>query len=495
MSTVNENQSSPDQTEQTKKNQNSVPVHSPLALSGPRLPTRIGLLDNNQLDNHQLDNHQNWAPIEKNPPTPLKPKKLAQSKLLEPSALSSASPTNPPHPFVEKYLLWGELLAPKSEFPSRLIQRLADANHQNRRVKLVDSSQAERIYREDQKPEANDFSTDFIANDHSGLKALESAFPLAMADDEAGLEPHLAINCPDLTSINSSLVDPSLADASPTINLDQSPDHLTLESAVDPVPNPWPTPNALLEVTSTRLEPKKEAIHPAEPDPTDNFNAAKALVETEPTRATESMDTTELIVGWRERYVSQNQRLFGIACWLSIATVLMAALFYYQVAQNSGPRYFGVTDDGRFLETRPLTEPHVSSKDLLDWTSQALTKALSLNFVHWRQQLMEVKEDFSETGFDSFVKSLDKGGHIRKIVSERLNLACVLTAAPVITDSRLVDQRQTWKLELPTLISYQSSAGVVASQKLLAVVLAQRADTAKKIKGVEIKQIVLINNR
>jgi intracellular multiplication protein IcmL len=142
----------------------------------------------------------------------------------------------------------------------------------------------------------------------------------------------------------------------------------------------------------------------------------------------------------------------------------------------------------------PLSEPAISDQALLNWTSQAVTSALSLDFLHWRQKLMETRKNFDSKGFESFVRSLEAEGHLKKIQSERLVLSCVTAEAPVIISSAIVNGKMSWKLEMPVIISYQSSTGVNATQRLLAELLLERTETYRNPRGVVIKQLVLSKN-
>ncbi|MDR1871592.1 MAG: DotI/IcmL/TraM family protein [Deltaproteobacteria bacterium] len=192
-----------------------------------------------------------------------------------------------------------------------------------------------------------------------------------------------------------------------------------------------------------------------------------------------------------KNYTRDNHWTSQIVFALAIACLILGSILGVETLLENKPNYFGVSSDLNVVKVAPSKEPLLSPDNLLTWTSQAVSGALSLNFLHWRQQLMDARENFSEYGFSSFARSLEEGGHIRKIVAERLNLTCALAGTPVITDTKVLGDRYTWKVELPVIISYQSSTGVVASQNLIAMVTVQRAAMTQKNKGVEIQQIVL----
>jgi intracellular multiplication protein IcmL len=49
----------------------------------------------------------------------------------------------------------------------------------------------------------------------------------------------------------------------------------------------------------------------------------------------------------------------------------------------------------------------------------------------------------------------------------------------------------TWKVEMPLIVSYQSSAGIVLTQKLLAEVWVERVDSSQNPEGIVISSLSL----
>ncbi|MGL4208168.1 MAG: DotI/IcmL/TraM family protein [Candidatus Adiutrix sp.] len=202
----------------------------------------------------------------------------------------------------------------------------------------------------------------------------------------------------------------------------------------------------------------------------------------------------QLVIESRNWFKTINDRLFTVLIVLSAVGLLSVGGNIYQFMNRPKPSYFAVTNDFKLLEMPALSQPVVSDQAVLNWAANVITETLSLNFLEWRKKLSEVKGDYEKAGFDSLLQSLVKSGNLKKIEDERLNLSCVIREAPIVTNSGLLDGRMTWRLELPILLSYQSSKGIVSTQSLIAKVLVQRTDTAMNPKGIHIKQIVLAKN-
>jgi intracellular multiplication protein IcmL len=187
----------------------------------------------------------------------------------------------------------------------------------------------------------------------------------------------------------------------------------------------------------------------------------------------------------------QNRKLLKILlflCPLALISVLANGLMF---VRSPEARYFAVGPDLRVLPLPALSEPILSGPALANWAGQAVIEALSLDFLDYRKKLMEASHNFTPPAFQSFLASLEKGGHLKKIESERLNLACALTDAPVIARSGLERGVMTWKIEMPVVLSFQDSKGILTRQSLLAELLVERVHPSRNPRGLAIRQLVL----
>jgi intracellular multiplication protein IcmL len=199
----------------------------------------------------------------------------------------------------------------------------------------------------------------------------------------------------------------------------------------------------------------------------------------------------ELVMESRNWYVGQNERLFKVILLVCTICLLCLAFIFYLYFTWPKPTYFAVTEDLRIMEMPPLSEPLIESHTLTNWVGDVVVRALSLNFLNWRRTLTDLRAEFDPAGFESFLESLKSGGHLEKIEKERLSLSIQISGAPVVTSNEVKAGVMAWKLEMPLVLSYESSTGVVASQKLLAEVVVQRTKTSLNPRGVVIRQIVL----
>ncbi|SCM69883.1 DotI/IcmL/TraM family protein [Desulfovibrio sp. 86] len=199
----------------------------------------------------------------------------------------------------------------------------------------------------------------------------------------------------------------------------------------------------------------------------------------------------ETIIGGLGWYRSQYQRAMKLAVGLVLLLLVCIAVVVLLILKQPTPRYFAATPDLRLAPLIPLDKPVLTQQGLLNWVTETISNAVSLDFLEWREKLSNVRENFDDTAFKSFLASLGSSGILDMIKEKRLSVSAVVTRAPVITASGLVGGKMTWKVEFPLIVSYESSQGVESTQRLMATVLVARASTVLTPRGVVIQQVVL----
>lgn len=199
----------------------------------------------------------------------------------------------------------------------------------------------------------------------------------------------------------------------------------------------------------------------------------------------------EMIIGGLNWYRSQYQRAMKLALLMGGGVCLCICVIGALIWTRPTPRFFAATPDLRLAPLVPLDKPVLTQQGLLNWVSEIVTNAVSLDFLEWRDKLSRLREHFDEDAYKSFLNSLSSSGVLDMIRDKRLSVSAVVTRAPVIIASGLIGGKMTWRVEFPLAVSYESSQGVESAQKLIATVLIRRSATVTTPRGVVIQQLVL----
>ncbi|MEE4377686.1 MAG: DotI/IcmL/TraM family protein [Candidatus Competibacteraceae bacterium] len=175
---------------------------------------------------------------------------------------------------------------------------------------------------------------------------------------------------------------------------------------------------------------------------------------------------------------------------LGIALLCSVTGHVWSVFNPPVPEYFATTADGRLIPLVPISEPYVAPEVMLTWVTQSVTQAYTLDFVHFRQQLSEMRELFTARGFRKHRDALDEAGILEAVKKRRLVTQVVATAPPIITNLGRIGNRFSWRIEVPIQVSYQGGSSQSQPQKNVVEVLVVRIPTHELARGYAIHQMI-----
>lgn len=141
--------------------------------------------------------------------------------------------------------------------------------------------------------------------------------------------------------------------------------------------------------------------------------------------------------------------------------IVLGASIAYRYLNPPEPQYFATTASSQLIKFHPLTDPVVDDNYVLQWTANAVQQAFSLDFIHWRQQLMQAANNFTPSGWHFFLSAFKQSGDLDTLVHLQMVSNAVVTGAPVILYQNVLGDRYVWKIELPILITYISTAKTI----------------------------------
>ena len=135
---------------------------------------------------------------------------------------------------------------------------------------------------------------------------------------------------------------------------------------------------------SSKATPAQTARKPAPPP-------AQKRTATPAAQATATIPSSVDVVmrgSWDRAQYKRSLMVALAAILLSMGMLLFSIILFLTKPE---PRYFSVTNDFRVVELAPLSEPMVSDAGLLNWSADVVTRTFSLDFLHYRQQLTDVR--------------------------------------------------------------------------------------------------------
>jgi len=187
----------------------------------------------------------------------------------------------------------------------------------------------------------------------------------------------------------------------------------------------------------------------------------------------------------RERYQLTLRIIFGLLVTIALAIALIA----YLATRPIEYRYFTTDPEGRIREITALNKPMPASDQVLNWAATAVTRAYTMSFANYQQQLDDIRHNFTNEGWRGFEEALRRAGFIDGIVRNQFVTTSVVREAPVIVAQGLVGDAYAWRVQVPIVVTYQS-ANIRDPKSLMVEITVVRRPETENPAGLGIAQFV-----
>jgi len=196
-------------------------------------------------------------------------------------------------------------------------------------------------------------------------------------------------------------------------------------------------------------------------------------------------------VAIRNKFYRDGQRKMMLILLISIvANFVLAFMLIYIITHPPAPRYFATSINGRITPLFALNEPNQSDSAVLQWANQAAIAAFTYNFVNYRTELQAASGFFTADGWSQFLNALQDSNNLDAVKAKKLVVSAVATRAPIILQKGVLNNRFSWRVQMPILVTYQS-ASEFSQQNNVVTMLITRVSTLNSPRGIGIAQFVV----
>lgn len=198
-----------------------------------------------------------------------------------------------------------------------------------------------------------------------------------------------------------------------------------------------------------------------------------------------------------ERIKKNHQYILNIIYWalcLNLVFLIFAAYLYWNAAKPSYRAVYHQANQKTYTRyMMPLGLPLINRQALLEWAGLATVAAYTYNAANYQQQFAKVGERyFTPNGRQAFQAALERSGVIQRLLSKKVIVTAVVNGAPLILRQAFIFGRETWRVQVPILVTYQSASAVVSNSYVVSLLIV-RTDTAKQPAGIAIEQFTIAN--
>jgi len=184
-------------------------------------------------------------------------------------------------------------------------------------------------------------------------------------------------------------------------------------------------------------------------------------------------------------------RVVFILCSLVVCIASLVAISAYIFLTQPPPVTFKVGKEWRIVAPVQIQEPYLSDADLTQWVSNVLPSLFDVDFMHIDDQLNQLKQYFSQNGFDIFMNQFSNSVDKNLIIKYKLFVHATLTGAPIILSQNVLLGRYAWWVQIPIVISYSGMRAVNELHMILKL-LVVRTEITDNLMGVEIDNVIVV---
>lgn len=146
----------------------------------------------------------------------------------------------------------------------------------------------------------------------------------------------------------------------------------------------------------------------------------------------------ELILERANFYRSSYERSFKIMAISLIVNVVLAISLVIFLLNPEEPRYFS-TEKGIITPITPINQGLNRESDVINWASKTISHIYTFSHATMKSTIAEAKDDFTDQGYNSYVKAFIASGNDKNIVENKYSVTAVPKETPIITAAQVVD--------------------------------------------------------
>lgn len=194
-----------------------------------------------------------------------------------------------------------------------------------------------------------------------------------------------------------------------------------------------------------------------------------------------------------EFYRDHFRQVVLVMSLAALAIILVIATSVYLFISKPPPVTFGVAKEWRVQAPVPIDQPYLADSDVLQWVANTIPKSFDFNFLHLDEQLEDLKQYYTDNGYEIFLAQLKNRFEKQDVMKFKLFLRAEPTAAPSILNQGILSGRYAWWVQIPIKISY-AGMRVKPEVKMVLQVLVVRTETTNNLTGILIDNVIAETN-
>ena len=199
----------------------------------------------------------------------------------------------------------------------------------------------------------------------------------------------------------------------------------------------------------------------------------------------------ETALSRHETWKKGFNRIVIIMGIMVVVTMISVSMAFVAMSSKPEPKYFAAREDGGILPIVAVSEPFLTDNQVTNFATEAITRAMTINFATWRQDLSDATSYFTKPdGWDGFLLSINESGTMEYIVEKRLIATAVANGAVIRERGPNENGVFSWIVQVPITVTYQS-ASESQVENMLAEMEIVRVPTWEMSRGVGVNRVTM----
>ncbi len=181
--------------------------------------------------------------------------------------------------------------------------------------------------------------------------------------------------------------------------------------------------------------------------------------------------------------------LFIIGCLVASIAALVAISVYILFTEPP-PVVFKVANEWRIVAPVDIQEPYLSEGEILQWVADVVPKLFDVDFLHVDDQLAQLKQYFTENGYQVFINQFNNNVDRDKLQTGKMFATAEITGSPIIVNQGTLSGRYAWWVQIPINIGY-AGMETIPSSSIKLTLLVVRTETSNNLNGVAIDNVLV----
>jgi len=174
---------------------------------------------------------------------------------------------------------------------------------------------------------------------------------------------------------------------------------------------------------------------------------------------------------------------------ICLLLLLISVLFLlYQVFHRPLPIMIAKDPSGKELLLDASEVPNLLPDTIIRWASRAAITSYTFDFVNYKKQINRARPYFTDVGWSSYQNSIAR--LISTITRNQLFVNGVVAGPPVISNEGMVGGKYTWRVQIPFMVTYQSSDKITRKNYTIQLSIV-RVSTSITPTGIGIDQFLM----